>query len=133
METYSITIIHLDTMTELTVPVNADECETSDQIKLEFPMGGRVFKFSGDSYLEAYQELRDKLLSFGYGIKCCGSLINAVQSGMMAYTPQIYLVTHGCQAMKKDIVGIWDKCDITEFPDTAEQKAFTEKWSGSLK
>lgn len=133
MNTYEVTIVYTETMDELSLTVTADEAETSDYIVLETAIGGRTIKASGESYLEAFQELRDKWLAFGYGMKCCGALINAVQSGMMSYTPQVYLVTLGQQAMKKDIAGIWDKCDISEFPDTAAQREFTEKWFNSLK
>ena len=133
MNTYGITIVCIETMNELSITVTADEAETSDDIILETAVDGRTLKAAGESYLETFQKLRDRLLAFGYGMKCCGALINAVQSGMMAYTPQVYLVTLGQQALKKDIVSIWDSCDIREFPDTAAQKEFTEKWYRSLK
>ncbi|MBO5571566.1 MAG: hypothetical protein J5926_02485 [Ruminococcus sp.] len=133
MTQYRISIVFIASSHRIDVEVNADEFESSDDIILELPMGGRVIKSSGSSYLEAYQELRDKLLGFGYGMECCGSLINAVQSGMMAQSPKVYLVSMGKQAKLDDIAGIWDKCDISDFPDTAAQNAFTEQWFASLK
>lgn len=133
MEKYTITIVFLNTMTELQITVEAEDDEDSGDIILRTAMGSRVFTYRGSSYLEAYQQLRDGMLGFGYGIKCCGSCINAVQSGMMTYSPQVYLVTLGQQALKKDIVSIWEYCDISEFPDTKAQNEFTEKWFSSLK
>ena len=37
------------------------------------------------AYYETFQLFRDRLLELGYGIKCNGSRINAIQSGMMGY------------------------------------------------
>ena len=133
MTRYHISIVFIASSHRIDVEVNADEFDSSDDIVLELPMGGRVIKSSGNSYLEAYQELRVKLLGFGYGMECCGSLINAVQSGMMAQSPKVYLVSMGKQARLDDIAGIWDKCDISDFPDTSAQNAFTEQWFASLK
>lgn len=72
------------------------------------------------------------MLQLGYGIKCNGSRINAVQSGMMGATEKVYLVEFGRQALMKDIVYIWDYADITEFPNTKQQKDFFEQWTKSL-
>ena len=79
--------------------------------------------------LPAYQEFRDKLLEAGYGIKCNGSRLNAVQSGMMETTDKIYLVEMGRQALMKDIVHIWDYADIDTFPDTKQQNEFFQQWA----
>ena len=133
MTQYRVSIVFIGSSHREDVEVNADECESSDDIMLELPINGRVIKSFGSSYLEAYQKLRDRLLGFGYGMECCGSLINAVQSGMMAQSPKVYLVTLGKQARLDYIVGIWDKCNISDFPDTAAQNAFTEQWFESLK
>ena len=69
------------------------------------------------------------MLLLGYGIKCNGSRINAIQSAMMSCTDKIYLVLIGRQAFMKDIVHIWDYAEIEEFPNTNEQMIFFEKWS----
>ena len=72
------------------------------------------------------------MLQLGYGIKCNGSRLNAVQSGMMGATDKVYLVELGRQAVMKDIAHIWDYADITEFFDTKQQKEFFEQWTKSL-
>ena len=82
-------------------------------------------------YLE-YRELLDEN-PFGFGLKCNGSLINANQSAMMTYTPKVYLVEMSKQALTKNIVSVWDYCDINVFPDTKEQNQYIEKWFESLK
>lgn len=85
------------------------------------------------NYLSAYQKLRDKLLEMDYGIKCNGSRINAVQSGMMGANDKVYLVELGRQALKKDIVSLDEYFDIREFPNTKEQNIFFEKWWESIR
>lgn len=48
-------------------------------------------------------------------------------------TSKVYLVQKGRQALQKDIVNIWEYCDIKYFPTTIEQKNFIEEWCVSLK
>lgn len=72
------------------------------------------------------------MLQLGYGIKCNGSRINAVQSGMMGATDKIYLVEMGKQALMKDIVSIFDYADLSEFPNTEQQLAQFEQWCSTL-
>ena len=132
MENHIVTAVSIEFRNLLTISVHADE-GVSDEIILETSIEGTDVRCTGNSYLEAYQKLRDRLLALGYGLKCCGSLINAVQSGMMAHTPKIYLVRYGCQALLKDIADIWEYCDIHEFPYTKEQNDFTEQWYESLR
>lgn len=67
-----------------------------------------------------------------YGIKCYGSQINAVQSGMLGTNDKIYLVQLGHKASNKDIVSLYEYSDIKEFPDTKEQNDFFEKWIESI-
>ncbi len=72
---------------------------------------------------------KELLLAVGYGMKCNGSRLNAVQSGMMGATDKVYLVEIGKQALMKDIVSIWDYADIDIFPDTELQNNFFEQWT----
>ena len=118
----------------LSAEITADEGETSDNVILTANVCGKEYFSKKMFYLESYMHLRDELLKDGFGLQCCGSLINADQSAMLAdsYAPQIYLTELGRPALMKDIIGIWDHCDITEFPTSAEQREFTEKWLGSL-
>lgn len=68
------------------------------------------------------------MLAAGYGIKCNGSRLNVIQSGMMGATDKIYLVEMGKQVQTKDLVHIWDYAEIDIFPDTRQQNAFLEQW-----
>ena len=65
--------------------------------------------FSSDVYyLAAYQKFRDKLLELGYGLKCNGSKINAIQSEMMSQCEKIYLVEMGQKSSFDQMVCMWD-------------------------
>lgn len=132
MERYEITVINLNTQKEQILTVEVDEAEESEYIVIKSAFLGQEISVSDYNYLPAYQEFRDKLLQLGYGIKCNGSRINAVQSGMIGATDKVYLVELGRQALMKDIAYIWDYADIKEFPDTEQQKEFFEQWTKSL-
>lgn len=129
MEIYEITLIELDTQYEFPTQVKVDEAEISENITIFARVGKDEIESTNYAYLPAYQEFRDKLLAAGYGIKCNGSRLNAVQSGMMEATDKVYLVEMGKQALMKDIVPIWDYADIDIFPNTEQQKNFFEQWS----
>lgn len=133
MEEYIVTVVNIGNNVESEISILADEAETTDDIILKTNIDGREICAADYNYLPAYQKLRDELLGMGYGIKCCGSRLNAVQSGMMGANYKIYLVRSGQQAKLCDIVSIYEYADIKEFPDTAEQNDFLEKWIASFK
>lgn len=129
MEKYEITIITLNTKIETQISVEVDEAEQTKNIVISALVSGKKIDVEDYNYLPAYQSFRDVLLQLGFGIKCNGSRINAVQSGMMGTTDKVYLVELGKQAKMKDIVHIWDYADIDIFPDTKQQLTFFEQWS----
>ena len=128
MEIYDVILIDLNTKDELSIQVKVDEAETSENIVISAIIKKQEITSSNYDYLPAFQEFRDKLLITGYGIKCNGSRLNAVQSGMMGATDKMYLVEMGKQALMKDIVHIWDYAEIDTFPDTKQQNAFFIQW-----
>lgn len=128
MEIYEIVLLELDTKNERSVQVEVDEAESFDEIIIRTILNEQEITSANYNYLPAYQEFRDKLLVLGYGIKCNGSRLNAVQSGMLGATDKVYLVEMGKQALMKDIVHIWDYAEIDVFPDTKQQNDFFEKW-----
>ena len=129
MEKYEVTLIELETQCEFSAQVEVDEAETSENITILARVGKDEIEATNYAYLPAYQEFRDKLLVAGYGIKCNGSRLNAVQSGMMGATDKVYLVEKGKQVLMKDIVHIWDYADIDIFPNTEQQNIFFEQWT----
>lgn len=132
MEKYAVRLYDFNRACETESVVYADEGESSDEIILKISVESIVITTKSDGYFSAYQELRDELLKNGFGLKCNGSLINANQSAMMSYTPKVYLVEIGKQALLSNVVNIWDYCDINTFPDTKDQTQYTEKWRSSL-
>lgn len=129
METYEVTVIDLNTQMEMQVLVEADEAETTENIVLKAKLTEQEVVSSNYNYFSAYQEFRDKLLDAGLRIKCNGSRLNAVQSGMMGARDKVYLVEMGKKASMKDVVSLWDYAEITDFPNTNQQLAFFEQWS----
>lgn len=127
MEVYEIVLRELNTGAEQIIRVEVDEAENSDNFFIKAQMKEQEITSSNIYYLPAYQEFRDKLLDAGYGIKCNGSRLNAVQSGMMVGTDKVYLVEIGKQALMKDLVHIWDYADIDTFPDTKQQNNFLQQ------
>ncbi len=65
--------------------------ETDGVFRIETTIDGIEIKFVRYGYYEVFQELRDKLLELGYGLKCNGSRINTIQSNMMGSCEKIYL------------------------------------------
>lgn len=127
MEQYKCNVIDLgfyDSEKSVLIEVNED----SDEIEISTVVDGIDFFSSDESYLVAYQKLRDKLLELGYGLQCNGSRINAIQSGMMSRCEKIYLVEMGKKALLNQVVCMWDYADINVFHDTKEQLEFAEKW-----
>ncbi len=132
MEQYNCTVVDLgfyDSEKSVLIEVNED----SDEIEMRTVVDGIEFFSSGDSYLVAYQKLRDKLLELGYGLQCNGSRINAIQSEMMSQCEKIYLVEMGKRTFLNEVVCIWDYADIDFFSNTKEQLEFAEKWYKSKK
>lgn len=132
MDEHIVRIVELETGREYDVVVYDDELEDTGDIVFETTVAGEKISAIDENALPAFQKLRDQLLSAGYGIKCNGSRINAVQSGMMGASNKVYLVELGKQARMKDVVDLFDYADIREFPDTSEQTAFFEKWLKSF-
>lgn len=132
MEKYNVTLYDLSRKFEIKAVVYECDDDLSDDIILNIKSGNIDLTVRSEGYFTAYQELRDKLLEKGFGLKCNGSLINAAQSAMMACTPKVYLVEMCRQALNKDIVSIWEYCDINVFSDTKEQNQYIEKWYGSF-
>lgn len=128
MEAYKVILTNLSSKEELTIQVEVDEAETTENIIIRTIFNEREITSSNYNYLPAYQEFREKLLVMGYGIKCNGSRLNAVQSGMLGATDKVYLVEMGKQALMKDIAHIWDYAEIETFPDTKQQNDFFEHW-----
>ena len=121
-------LCEISTKKEVPLHVQVDEAEESENIVISAKLLENEIVSSDYNYLPASQDFRDKLLSLGYGIKCNGARLNAVQSGMMGCTDKLYLVELGRQSLKSDIAHIWEYADMEDFPNTEEQAAFYAQW-----
>ncbi|MDE6672940.1 MAG: hypothetical protein K2K16_12225 [Ruminococcus sp.] len=133
MEKYIVKIVNIENNIESKITIFADEAETSDNIILKSDIKDKKIFIKDYNYFSAYQKFRDKLLEMNYGIKCKGSQLNAVQSGMMGVCNKIYLVNLGQKALSENIVCIFEYSDMKNFPDTKAQNDFSEKWFASVR
>lgn len=132
METFLVTIKNLASSSLLTVTVILKEAESTDEFTLETTVDGITYQGTSEFFFTAFQILRDKLLSIGYGMNCCGALINAHQSPMMSFCDKVYLVALGKKALMKDTACIFDPAVPASYPNTVQQEAFKEAWFNSL-
>ncbi|KFX54681.1 hypothetical protein FDB15_16435 [Clostridium botulinum] len=132
MEKYNITVVSLLNKEETNLIIKADEAETSDDILLFVKLDNDEIVGGSEIYFEAFKQLKDKLLDLNYGIKCKGSLPNVVQSRMAANSDKIYVVELGKQALRKNLVSIYEYADIFKFSNSKEQDEFAEQWYSSL-
>ena len=108
------------------------ETENKNGIVLSVKLGDKEIAAVHDDYFTAFQQLRDKLLEEGFGMCCAGAMENALQSGMMAGSNRVYLVTLGSKAVMKSITGIYEYADMETFPDSTAQQRFTQSWFDSI-
>lgn len=132
MEEYKVTAVNLLNKEKMNLIIVENETETSDNILLTVKLDNNEIVGSSESYFEAFKQLKDKLLELKYGLKCKGSLYNVVQSGMAANSDMIYIVELGRQALRKNLVSIYDYADIFGFSNSKEQDEFAEQWYSSL-
>lgn len=131
MESYNLTVLQLSNKTEFNITFEI-YYENDDIIIISKITDNHIIRRS-NGYFTAFQKIRDEFLHLGFGIKCNGSKLNAVQSNMMSGSERIYLVKLGFPATLCDIVNIFDFADITEFPNTDTQNNFIQKWYESLR
>ena len=130
VENENVVAIRFADNIEFELPITITD--TVDVITMSVLLDGHLYKVSADDEFSAFQKLRDMLLDNGIGLKCCGAMINAHQSGMMANSDKVYLLTLGKPTLLKDVAAIYDYADIQEFPNTLQRERFVEEWFDSL-
>ena len=103
-----------------------------DTFTISIVLDNHRYETNAEDIFPTFQKLRDMLLLNGIGLKCCGAMINAHQSGMMSTSDKVYMLTLGKAALREDIATIFDYADIKEFPNTLEQEKFVQKWFDSF-
>lgn len=131
MEEYKekVVAVRLANHTEFDLTVNVIE---DDTFTMSVSLDHHLYEAKEEDIFPAFQKLRDMLLSVGVGMKCYGAMINAHQSGMMSTSDKVYILTPGKPALNKDIARIFDYTNLQEFPNTSEQKEFSQKWLNSF-
>ena len=91
VENENVVAIRFADNTEFELPITITD--TVDVVTISVSLDSHLYKASADNEFSAFQKLRDMLLDKGIGLKCCGAMINAHQSGMMATCNKVYLLT----------------------------------------
>ncbi len=127
-----VVAVDLASKEEMTITVQQEEDSSAHDFILRCDLNGEEILSSANAYFTVFQDFRDKMLAAGYGLKCNGALINAHASAMMECSDKVYLLKLGSQALKKDVVNIWDPARPEDFPDTKAQEDFWEEWTASI-
>lgn len=132
MEFYDVEIVNLKNGVSEIICIDVDEAEETELIVLHSILHENEVVSSDPCYMSAFQDFRDQLLALGYGMRCKGAYVNAVQSPMMSVCDRIYLVHMGKQAFMKDAVGIFEYADLDSFCNTIDQINYFCEWCDSL-
>ena len=125
-ESYLVKASLLKSGTIFTLPIEVSE---GDNITFRCQFNELFIEESAETFFEAFQKIRDSLLSVSVGLLCNGSSINAHASQMMSNSSKIYLLHPFHSARLEDVVEVLDFCELSTFPNTEEQKRFFEEWS----
>ena len=121
IRTHQVTIVELATKKETGLAVQSGEDLSTGDFIIWCTLNDQEISSSRDSYFLSFQKFRDKLLEAGYGMKCNGARLNAVSYSKTGNSTKVYLVESGDRSYTKQEVDIWDKADISDFPDTKHQ------------
>ena len=95
-----------------------------------------VSDFIGEDLFEALFALRSALEQNGAQLLCAGSRPEVFPSGMsrsMGGGRKAYVTRLGSPALKSDLVDIFEYAGPEAVGTVAQQKAFHQKWAGSLR
>jgi hypothetical protein len=123
---------------EAGAPIEAEFILDSSQrtCSLTIRFAGREIRASEPDYFEALCRIRDELESFHLRPNCYGASRNVFPSGMgrdMGSGLNAYKMKMGIQAKLEDLVFIFDSGPDVEPVSVAEQRAFFDVWSKSLR
>lgn len=93
-------------------------------------------QFTGDNLFDVLSKFRLLIEGSGYLLLCNAARKDAYPSRMaleMGGGRKIYILRHGMQARREDLVDIFDAASISQVCTVAEQRACYESWIRSLK
>lgn len=123
-----VTIRDLETKQEQEIIVTGNTDEPVQDMFMYTDIDGVHIECRGSFGFQILKKLRDKLLSMGYGMKCCGAMLNAVQTLLYVEVDLVHLVELGKSADRSNLKHILDYAEIDSFPDTKQQDEFTENF-----
>jgi hypothetical protein len=96
---------------------------------------GVVLKFEGQDLFCSLRLLRKYFEEKGAKVLCNGARIDAYPSGMsrsMGRGRKIYLLSHGKQARRADLVDIFDYANPEQIGSVEAQELYYKEWINSL-
>ena len=93
-------------------------------------------EFSGDDLFETLTELRRELETIDAKLLCAGARADVFPSGMsrgMGGGKKAYITRLGHQAVRTDLVDIFDDAEPDAVGTVEEQRAFHQQWVQSLR
>lgn len=125
IEHYFVKAVLLKSNHFFTLPLEVSE---GDSISIKCTFDEHIMEESAETFFQAFQKIRDSLLSVSVGLLCNGSSINAYASQMMSNSSRIYLLHPFHPARLEDVVEVLDFCELSTFPNTEKQESFFEEW-----
>lgn len=110
--------------------------ENDIAVQLSLDVDGEIFMATSErGFFFALQKLRKQLEAEGKLLAIMGSCRNVYPSPMMSDMGDgifAYRLTPKRQALRKDVVNIFDPCERNQISTVAEQDAFYTNWLKSL-
>lgn len=111
--------------------------ENEDTVQLSLDVDGKNFTATSErGFFFALQNLRIDLETKGIKLAILGCCRNIYPSPMMSSMGDgtlAYRLTPAQQALRKDVVNIFDPCEVDMIATVAEQNAFYESWLKGLR
>lgn len=96
---------------------------------------GACWKASADDPLTSLNSVRRQMEIEGFFPLCCGARLDVAASGMARgarATRKVYRLELGKQALRENLVDIFDPAEKENVSTLQEQRDFYEKWLASL-
>lgn len=92
-------------------------------------------KFEGSDLFDCLRSLRSRLEILGIKILCNGARIDAYPSPMLQSSGarKVYLTIIGKQALRENLVNVFDETDAAHIGTVEQQIDYHNKWIDSLK
>lgn len=127
-EKYEVISIIKGNSTNAVLTIN----EKEGKYQIVFVTEGYNISAEGENFFYALIELRKELELQDIKLLCKGCSRDVYPSPMilsMGDAEKAYKLTMGKHALKKDLVSIFEPCELDEYASIEEQYAYYEQWS----